>query len=440
MVTIAERDTLDRSPTHALALDAIEAGIEAAHPDTVVEQTVDVDDGTVTIDGSSDDLAGYDEVLVLGGGKAAGQVAHALEGLLDGAIDGGVVVTNDPVDCDVLDVVEASHPVPDERGVAGAQAVLERAGEADERTLILAVLTGGGSALLAAPAGDLTLADVRAVTRQLLRAGAPIDAINAVRKHCSAIKGGRLAAAAQPATVAGFLFSDVVGDDPSVIASGPTTPDHTTYADAIAVLDDYDIDAPAAVRDHLQSGADGEISETPGPGASAFASVENHILANSRTAIDAACNVIEAAGYESLVFSSRIRGEAREQALAHVAVAEECLASGNPIEPPAAIVSGGETTVTVTGDGEGGPNLEFALQRAIETIDGVCAAVDTDGSDGATDAAGAIVDGETVEDERTARRALDRNDALPYLSDRDVVIRTGATGTNVNDLRVFVLG
>jgi len=256
------------------------------------------------------------------------------------------------------------------------------------------------------------------------------------------VKGGRLAAAAAPATVVTLAFSDVVGDDLATIASGPTAPDPTTYADAVAVLDRYDLDVPEAVRAHLDAGAAGERTETPRPDAD-FSHVRSHVLADAWTAIDAARAEAADAGYEPVVLSSRVRGEAREQGLAHAAVAEEVAATGNPIDPPAAVLSGGETTVTVRGDGSGGPNQEFALRAALEMPDGaVLGAVDTDGLDGGTDAAGAVVDSGTVPDAAAAARAREHladNDTATFLAERDALVRTGPTGTNVNDLRVFVV-
>jgi len=453
------RDRLARSPAHETALACIEAGIEAAHPERVVEDSVSLESDSLRVADATYDLAAYDEVVVVGGGKAAAGVAAALETELGEALAGGVVVTDTPVETDRVDVVEASHPVPDEAGVDGArrvQGTVERAGAG---TLVLAVITGGGSALLPAPAGDLSLSDLRATTDALLESGAAIDEINAVRKHASALKGGRLAAAAAPATVVTLAFSDVVGDDLGVIASGPTVPDPTTYAEAVAVLDRYDLDVPAAVREHLAAGAAGDIPETPGPDGD-FGHVSTHVLANAWTAVAAAREVARERGYDPFVLSTRVRGEAREQGLAHVAVAEEVAATGTPVDPPAVVLSGGETTVTVRGDGDGGPNQEFALRTALELGGGasdggsgagagaastegtVLAAVDTDGRDGASDAAGALVDAGTVPDADAAdaaRAALADNDAGTYLDGRDALVRTGRTGTNVNDLRVVVI-
>jgi len=441
---IHDRNTLTSTPARELALDCLQAGIEAADPARAVRERVTVADRQLKIGPAVYDLDAFDDVLVVGGGKATGRVVSALSDLLADQLSGGVIVTDTATEIAGVETIVGDHPIPSERGESGARRVLERAERAGGDTLVLAVLTGGGSALLPAPAGDIALDDLQRVTDALLSAGATIDEINAVRKHCSAIKGGRLAAAAAPATVVGLLVSDVVGDDPSVIASGPTVPDSTTYADAVAVLDRYEIDAPT-VRSHLDAGRRGERSETPGPGDPVFDGVETVSLADAWTALDAARDVASEAGYEPLVLSSRVRGEARETALTHVAVAEEIAATGHPIDPPAIVLSGGEATVTVTGDGSGGPNQEFALAAAIEQADSdlladaVVAAVDTDGIDGASDVAGAIVDGETVEDAAAAKSALDDNDAGGYFGTRDALIETGPTGTNVNDLRVLVV-
>jgi len=437
---IAGRDTLARTDAHDLALACVEAGIEAAHPEQVIHDAVTRDGTRLRVGDRTIGLGSFDEVLVLGGGKAGATVAAALEDVLGDALDGGVVVTNDPVATDRVTVREGNHPVPDEDGQAGARDVLDAAEAAEEGTLVLAVVTGGGSALLPAPAGGVSLADLRAVTEALLESGASIDEINAVRKHCSALKGGQLARAAAPATVVSLLFSDVVGDDPAVIASGPTVPDPTTFADALGVLAAYRIDAPASVRERLERGADDDLPETPTAGDRAFDRASTHVLANGWTAIGAAREAAAEAGFGTLVLSSRIEGEAREAAKTHAAVAAEAAGTGNPIDPPAVVLSGGETTVTIRGDGRGGPNCEFALSAARSLPDGaVLACVDTDGEDGRSGAAGAIVDAETVGNREAAARALADNDAAGYLDGRDALIETGQTGTNVNDLRVLVI-
>ncbi|MFA9414928.1 glycerate kinase [Natrinema sp. HArc-T2] len=449
---IDDRERLVSTAARDVALACIEAGIEAGHPRTVVRDAVALEDETLRIADATYDLEAYDDLVVLGGGNAAAHVAVALEGILSDRIDGGVVVTDDPVETAHVEVREGDHPVPSERGVAGARALLETADAADEDTLVLAAITGGGSALMPAPAENVSLADLQATTDALLASGADIDEINAVRKHLSALKGGRLARRVAPATVVAVLLSDVVGNDPSVIASGPLAPDETTYADALAVLERYDLDAPATVIDRLERGAAGEIAETPAIDDPAFERVSTQIVADGMTALEAARDVAAARGYEPLVLSSRIRGEAREVATVQMGIAEEVRATGSPVSPPAVLLSGGETTVTIRGDGAGGPNQEFAMSAALalaneretENSDGVgsditVAAVDTDGIDGVTDAAGAIVDGTTVKEPDSARDALAENDVFPSLETRHALVRTGPTGTNLNDLRVLVV-
>ena len=474
-VPVADRERHASDPARELALDCVIAGIEAAHPERVVADALSLDRDRLAatdVDGTSTalDLAAYDRVLVVGAGNAAGHFAAAVERLLGDRIDGGAVVTDDPVETDRVAVLPGDHPTPSEAGVESARAVREVAADADESDLVIGLLTGGGSALLAAPAEGVALGDLRETTEALLASGATISEINAVRKHCSAVKGGRLARATAPADVLGLAVSDVTGDDPAVIASGPLSPDSTTYADALAVLDRYGIDAPTAVTDRLERGAAGEVAETPPPGDAPFdgGGVDVRIVASARTALDAAREVAAARGYEPLVLSSRVRGEAREAAKTHAAVAEECRATGDPVDPPAVVLSAGEVTVTLGEDpGEGGPNEEFALSAALElggspdpragdgspdprAGDGAAvavASVDTDGIDGATDAAGALVDdrlvceagGEGRLDREAAADGLDAHDAYPVLDGAGTLLRTGPTGTNVNDLRAVVV-
>jgi len=436
---IADRDRLTTTTAHEVALSCVEAGIEAAIPEQVLRESLSVEGDVLTVADSEYDLAAYDSVVVLGGGKAADVVARELEDHLGGYIDRGLVVSTKPVETDTVETVAGSHPIPDADSREGARRIFQRAQGLGEGTLVLAPITGGGSALLALPAGKITLVDLQTTTEELVESGASIEEINAVRKHCSTIKGGGLARAAAPATVVGLLFSDVVGDDPGVIASGPTAPDETTYEDALEILDRYEVAVPADVREHLEVGAAGERAETPAdPGV--LSHVDNHVLADAWTALAAARDVAAEAGYEPLVLSSRVRGEATEAALSQLAIAEECATTGTPVEPPAVLLSGGETTVSVMGNGDGGPNLEFALRVAVEQPEGiVCASVDTDGEDGGTEVAGAIVDGETVSNPQRGQSALLENDALPALEESGATIETGPTGTNVNDLRVFVI-
>lgn len=441
-----DRDSLARTPAHDLALECLRTGIEAAHPKKRVKEALSVTDGTlrVTTVGETSaeyDLKSYEDIFVLGGGNAAGHFASALEEVLDSYLDDGVVVTDDPTNTRCVETLAGSHPVPSKTGIESTRTLLEFADDATGDDLVIAPITGGGSALLAAPAAGLTLADLQSVTTELLACGATIDEINAVRKHCSAIKGGQLARTAAPATIVTLIISDVIRDDLSVIASGPTVPDPSTYGDALDVLERYDIEAPTAVITHLESGAAGEYPETPASNNTMFDTTNAYIIGNNRSALNAAASTAAEQGYTPTIISSSVRGEASQSALTHVAITEECLDYESPVEPPAVILSGGETTVTLTGDhGDGGPNQEFVLGAGLALEDEriVVASVDTDGIDGSTNAAGAIADAMTVPAD-AGYRALKTNDVFPVLDAADALLRSGPSGTNVNDLRVFVI-
>ena len=469
-VAFRDRERLARTPAHDVALDCLAAGIAAARPDRLIPDAVSVRDGVLRVEGVGGvdrgtelgeyDLADYDRVVLLGAGKASAEVAAALVDALRAAdrdVDEGVVVTEDPESRPSpagVDVLPGDHPLPSDRGVESARRVLDLAERAGPDDLVLAAITGGGSALLAAPAEPIPPDDLRDLTASLLASGASIDEINAVRKHCSAVKGGRLARAAAPATVAALVVSDVIGDPLDAIASGPTVPDPTTYADALAVLDRYDLDAPASVRERLRAGEAGERAETPTAGDPAFDRARAFVVGNGRTALDAAADAAAERGYEPLVLAAGVRGEARGAGATHAAIAEECAARGSPAEPPAVLLSGGETTVTLgDADGTGGPNAEFAASAGLALAEGplgggegagsaaprvVVASADTDGIDGPTDAAGGIADATTL-DPDAARDALDRHDVYSLLDEADALLRTGPTGTNVNDLRVIAV-
>jgi len=470
--TIRNHGTLATDGRRTTALDAVAAGIAAADPCAAIRAAVTVDDGDLLFGTGAENDAGdadtgdrvpadaFDRILVVGGGKPAGEMARALDDLVPDAVPvEGVVVAPRTVDAGRVDVVEGSHPLPDAAGQDGADRLLAAARAADERTLVLAVVGGGGSALVPAPAGDLTLGDLRGTTAAMLESGADVGAINAVRKHCSALKGGRLAAAAAPARVVALVASDVVGDDCATVASGPTAPDPTTYGDALDAVDRFGVDLPERVRAHLHAGAGGDRPETPTAEHPAFDRVSHHVVVNGRRAVAAAADCVAAAGYEPLVLTTRLQGAAAEVGRTLAAVAAECRTAGDPVTPPAAILAGGETTVDVAdadgedgrdddGNGdrerEGGPNAELALGAALscDVADWTLAAVDTDGHDGSTAHAGAIVDAGTVADgadERAARGALSASDSYGYLRDRRGPIDTGPTGTNVNDLVVVLV-
>lgn len=438
---LADRDRHARSSAHVVALDCLETGIRAAHPERVVREQITDSDGRLRITDTTELLADYDEVLVLGGGNAAGTAAVALETLLGDAVDGGRVVTDVPADTSRVTCHLGDHPLPTERNVAATERLLEQATGADERTLVLVIVTGGASALLCAPTDGISLADLRATTDALVNSGATITEINAVRTHCSRLKGGRLAAALAPARVHTLVFSDVVGDPLDVVGSGPTVPNTTTAAEAREVIDAYDLDVPASIREHLAIGS--PLSYNPAD--PVFERTEAHLFASNDTAVAAAVERARRAGYEPVALSARVRGEAREVAKSHAAVAEQIRATSDPVSPPAVVVTGGETTVTVSdADGRGGPNLETAASAGVELagVEAVFASVDTDGADGPTDAAGALIDGQTFstrDGRRAARTALREHDTYPLLADAGALLETGTTGTNVNDLRVTVL-
>jgi hydroxypyruvate reductase len=357
----------------------------------------------------------------------------------------GLIVTRygHPVPTADIEIVEAGHPVPDEAGRAAATRILDMVQGLTADDLVLCLISGGGSALLTLPAPGLTLADKQAVNKALLKCGAAIGEMNCVRKHLSAIKGGRLAVAAWPAPVVTLMISDVPNDDPSVIASGPTVADPTTSADAVAILEKYRIDGPQAVLAHLRRGGD----ETPKPGDPRFARVDNRIIATPHQSLEAAAAIARAAGFAPLILGDSIEGEARDVALVHAAIARHCSRHGQPIAPPCAILSGGETTVTVRGQGRGGRNAEFllALAVALEGLPGVDAlAADTDGIDGTEDNAGAVIAPDTLA--RAAQRGLAAkalladNDGYSFFNALDDLVVTGPTFTNVNDFRAILVG
>jgi glycerate 2-kinase len=380
-------------------------------------------------------LAGAARILVLGCGKASAAMAQAAEDVLGDRVTGGFVVVKDGYTAPTrrVTIAEAGHPVPDARGEAAADRLLALAGSAGANDRVLFLVSGGGSALTPAPPPPVTLAEKQAVTRLLLACGATINELNAVRKHLSRFKGGQLARAATPAPVLTLALSDVIGDPLDVIASGPTAPDPTTFADAVGILDARKIrsQAPASVMQHLEAGARGEIAETPKPGDPLFRTVTNVVIGNNELIVRAAGDEARRLGYVPTVLGGAIEGEAR-------VVARDLVARGRALTPPACLIAGGETTVTVRGRGRGGRCQELALAAALELCpadDIVVLAAGTDGTDGPTDAAGAIVDGRTLErGGPDARRWLDDNDAYAYLTRSGDVLKTGPTNTNLLDV------
>lgn len=381
--------------------------------------------------------------VVVGLGKAAAVMAQAVERNWPGPIE-GVVVTRDGHEAPTgrIEVLSSSHPVPDERSEAGARRLMQAVSGLTEDDLVLCLVSGGGSALCALPAPGLTLADKIAVNRALLRSGASIDEMNCVRKHLSGFKGGRLARAAMPAGVVSLLISDVPGDDPAVIASGPTVPDPTGFADALALVRRYRLDLPEPVRRHLEAGRD----ETPKPGDPAFDRVENRLIAAPQRSLERAAGFARSQGIRPILLGDALEGESRQVATVMAGIARSVRRHGQPAAAPCVLLSGGETTVTVHGHGRGGRNVEFLLGLAValQGEPGVFAmAGDTDGIDGAEEVAGAIVTPDTLARAAAlgmnARAMLENNDAHPFFATLKDQLVTGPTLTNVNDVRAVLV-
>lgn len=434
---------------HALAI--FRAALEAADPVKAVLRHVRANGETLVAGKRRYPLGSFEHIWVIGAGKASARMAVALERLLGKRLTGGLINVKYGHTAKLrrIELNECGHPLPDAAGVRGAERIAEIARQAGERDLVICLISGGASALLPLTAPPVTLAEKQATTKLLLACGANIHEINAVRKHISAVKGGQLARLAYPATLLSLLLSDVIGDDMDVIGSGPTAPDASTFSDARAVLEKYGIleTVPAAVRTRIEAGLRGGVPETPKPGDPAFTRTQNLVVGSNRLAVDAAARKARELGLRPLVLSTRIEGETRDVARMHAAIARESLAAGQPVKPPVCIISGGETTVTIRGSGLGGRNQEFALAAAID-LEGcenvVVLSGGTDGTDGPTDAAGAVADGETLARAAAqgldARRFLAANDSYHFFAPLGDLLKTGPTGTNVMDVRLLLVG
>lgn len=433
------------------ALRIFRSSLEAADPAKAVARAVTLAGETLRTGGRVYRLDQFDRIVVLGAGKASAAMAHALERILGRRISAGLVNTKygHLARLKRIDLNECGHPVPDEQGIAGARRIMSLAEGCGPRDLVFCLISGGASALTPLPAPGITLEEKQAVTRALLACGATIHEINAVRKHISGIKGGQLARLAAPATVISLLLSDVIGDSLDVIGSGPTAPDSSTFASAWAVMVKYGIEGriPPAVAERFRQGMAGEIAETPKAGDACFRKTLNLIVGSNRLAVDAAAVKARELGYKPVVLSTFIEGETREIAAMHAAIAREALVSGRPAKPPVCLISGGETTVTIRGNGLGGRNQEFALAAAL-ALDGLAGVVafsgGTDGTDGPTDAAGAIADGATVRRAVSLGlnpgAALAANGSYHFFEALNDLVKTGPTGTNVMDIRLLLVG
>jgi glycerate 2-kinase len=431
-------------------LPILSAALQAVDPFGAVKRHMSLEGSKLRIGDHTYDLRQYDNIYVVGGGKAGGSMARAIEGILGDRITAGVINTKYGylADTKIVRINEAGHPIPDAQGMAGAREMLDLAKGASEGDLVLCLISGGGSALMTLSVEGISLKDMEALTSALLRCGATINEINTIRKHLSQIKGGNLSRAAFPAEVASLILSDVVGNPLDVIASGPTVPDSSSFAQSWEIVERYNLveELPATIIEQLRRGKDGEIPDTPKQGDPVFARTYNLIIGSNEIAARAAMDEARDAGFHTMLLSTYVEGEAREVAHVFCAIAREILHSGQPVSRPACVVAGGETTVTIRGNGKGGRNQELALSGAIR-LDGMdevmIVALATDGTDGPTDAAGAIADGSTLHRARAkkllAREYLANNDSYHFFDQLDDLLITGPTNTNVNDLTfVFV--
>ncbi len=435
---------------HARSIFA--AAVKAADPVEAVLRHLRVEGSELIAGMARFPLSRFRRIRVIGAGKAGATMAQAVERALDGRVEGGLVNVKYGHLAPVVRVElnECAHPVPDEAGVAGAKRIATIAREAGEDDLLLCVMSGGGSALLPLPATPVTLEEKQRVTGLLLDCGATIHEINAVRKHISEVKGGQLARLAFPAAVISLMLSDVIGDDLDVIGSGPTAPDASTWQTAREVLNKFEIweRVPASVRARIESGLRGEVSDTPKAGDVSLARTENLVVGSNLLAVEAAAAKARELGYRAVILSTFIEGETRDVARMHAAIAKQTVRFGQPVPPPVCLISGGETTVTLCeGHGLGGRNQEFALAAALD-IAGleniVIMSGGTDGTDGPTDAAGALADGFTVKRAAdrgcAAKDSLARHDAYPFFKALDDLLKTGPTNTNVMDVRLVLVG
>lgn len=432
------------------AREIFQAALDAADPRTAILRHLQRDGEKLRADGAVYDL-GERRIYVVGAGKASGVMAAAVEELLGDRISAGIVVVKDghALPLRRIRIHEASHPVPDARGVEATAAILALLADTQPEDLVIVLISGGGSALLPAPVAGTDLGEKQVVTRELIKCGATIEEINMVRKHCSGVKGGQLARAIQPASCLTLVLSDVIGDRLDAIASGPTAPDPSTFHDALEVLRRHGLRdrIPASIGRHLERGRSGEVPETPKPGDVCFERVRHLIVGNNFQALLAGRDRAASLGLRTLFLTSTLQGESREVARALAAFLLEMRRTGHPVAPPACLLLGGETTVTVRGRGKGGRNQELALAVALVIAgeeDLVIFSAGTDGIDGPTDAAGAVADGETCWRAQQAGldplRALEQNDSYHVFHGLGDLIKTGPTLTNVMDITLLLAG
>ena len=424
--------------------------VHAVDPQSILSSHVSLRNKVLRIGDRKYPLSQVERIFVAGTGKASAALAVNLEKILGTRITQGLINVKygHAQRLKRIRIQEAGHPLPDEKGLEGAKEMVDMLSRLTPKDLVLFLISGGGSALLPLPVEGITLAEKQATTHQLLSCGANIQEINTLRKHLSRIKGGGLARIVYPATLVALILSDVIGDPLDAIASGPTVPDPTTYEDCARILNKYELweKIPPSVAGHIHEGVEGKREETLKVGEPAFAGVYNLVVGNNLLAMRAAKKAAQDLGYRTLLLSSLVEGETREVAKVHAAIGKEILLSGNPIPPPACILSGGETTVTLKGKGKGGRSQEFALAAALEIAgweEILMMSAGTDGTDGPTDAAGAFADGKTLKRARTMGldpwSFLKENDAYHFFEKLGDLIITGPTGTNVMDLRILLV-
>ncbi len=433
------------------ALEILGSALEAVDPKKAIFDKVKRDGNLLHAGGKTYNLNEFKRIFIIGGGKAGGPMAEAIESLLGDKIVGGIVNvlngTEERYRLKQVKMVGASHPVPNANGVNGVNEMLKLVSSLNGNDLVVVLISGGGSALLPSPADGINLGDIQDITGRLLKRGATINDLNAVRKHLDSFKGGQLVKMCNPAEVLSLILSDVVGDPLDTIASGPTAPDYTTWSDAENVLKKYDLwkDSPAPIKARIELGVNKVLEDTPKASDLIFSKVNNVIIANNSYAAEAAASKAQALGYNSMVLSTMIEGEARWVGKVYSGIAREVVSNGRPLNSPAAIFVGGETTVNVKGSGKGGRNQEVALGalKGIANLPCLIASLATDGLDGPTDSAGAIVDGSTFDKAMKFSLSIDaslqENDSYSFFLKLGDLLITGPTGTNVNDLAIILV-
>ncbi len=440
--------TLREHPWGVQVRRVLEASLSAVDPEQAVIAHLKVDGSRLVLDGTHLNLDSIERIFLVGAGKAGVPMAEAVQKLLGNRLTRGMVVVKDGYAQTTavsphIPIFTAAHPIPDQRGIMAAKEIFNLLQNTTPHDLVIFLISGGGSALMTSPPPGISLLDLQKLTEILLKCGATINEINVLRKHLDEIKGGQLARKAAPARIITLILSDVVGDPLDIIASGPTVPDPSTFQDALAILERHSIvpQVPTAILDHLRQGADGNLPDTPKPGDPLFERVTNIVIASNKTAAQAAVQQAQREGFHAQLLTSFLQGEARQAGRFLAAVLKQMAIDGQPLMRPACLVAGGETTVTLKGEGLGGRNQELALAAVNDLADlpgALLAALATDGGDGPTDAAGAVVSEMTHE--RALKLGLDpqlylsRNDSYHFFKRLDDLIITGPTQTNVNDL------